>query len=120
MARCGSPMVDPSARPPLPRSPSGSPQGLGLHPPARCSRPITPTATLVSYIQKKNRNLVLLSTRHVEVDVSDSEDGKLVIVLDYNRNKGGVDHLGDRNIELQGDDRACPLSSSTTYSTTPV
>ena len=53
----------------------------------------TPTATLVSYIPKKNRNMVLLSTRHAEADVSDREDKKPVIVLDYNRNKGGVDNL---------------------------
>ncbi|XP_034437661.1 piggyBac transposable element-derived protein 4-like, partial [Hippoglossus hippoglossus] len=53
----------------------------------------TPTATLVSYIPKKNRNVVLLSTRHPEADISDHEDGKPVIVLDYNRNKGGVDNL---------------------------
>ena len=53
----------------------------------------TPTATLVSYIPKKNRNVVLLSTRHPEADISDREDGKPVIVLDYNRNKGGVDNL---------------------------
>ena len=46
----------------------------------------TPTATLVSYIPKKNRNVV-------ETDVSDLEDKKPVIVLDYNRNKGGVDNL---------------------------
>ena len=53
----------------------------------------TPTATLVSYMPKKNRNVVLLSTRHAEADVSDREDKKPVIVLDYNRNKGGVDNL---------------------------
>ena len=41
----------------------------------------------------KNKNLVLLSTWHSEADVSDREDGKPVIVLDYNRNKGGVDKL---------------------------
>ena len=35
----------------------------------------------------------LLSTRHAEADVSDREDKKPVIVLDYNRNKGGVDNL---------------------------
>ena len=49
------------------------------------------TATLVSYMPKKNRNVVLLSTRHAEA--GDSEDKKPVIVLDYNRNKGGVDNL---------------------------
>ena len=51
------------------------------------------TATLVSYIPKKNRNVVLLSMRHAKADVSDREDGKPVIALDYNRNKGGVDNL---------------------------
>ena len=34
----------------------------------------TPTATLVSYIPKKNRNVVLLSTLHAKADVSDHED----------------------------------------------
>ncbi|XP_035012727.2 piggyBac transposable element-derived protein 4-like [Hippoglossus stenolepis] len=53
----------------------------------------TPTATLVSYIPKKNKNVVLLSMRHAEADVSNREDGKPVIVLDYNRNKGSVDNL---------------------------
>ncbi|XP_047197199.1 piggyBac transposable element-derived protein 4-like [Hippoglossus stenolepis] len=53
----------------------------------------TPTATLVSYIPKKNRNMVFMSTRHAEADVSNREDWKPVIVLDYNRNKGGVDNL---------------------------
>ncbi|XP_053285620.1 piggyBac transposable element-derived protein 4-like [Pleuronectes platessa] len=54
----------------------------------------TPAATLVSYVpRKKNRNVVLLSTRHSEADVSDRADGKPVVVLDYNRNKGGVDNL---------------------------
>ena len=52
-----------------------------------------PTATLVSYIPKKNRNLGLLSTRQAEADVSDREDKKPFIVPDYDRNKGGVDNL---------------------------
>ena len=42
---------------------------------------------------KKNRNVVLLSTWHAEADVSDREDKKPIIALDYNRNKGGVDNL---------------------------
>ena len=53
----------------------------------------TPTATLVSYMPKKNKKVVLLSTRHAEADVSVREDKKPVIVLDYNRNKVGVDNL---------------------------
>ena len=52
----------------------------------------TATTTLVSYMPKKNRNVVLLSTRHAEADVSDREDKKPVIP-DYNSNKGGMDNL---------------------------
>ena len=51
-------------------------------------RPPPPSA-----MPKKNRNVVLLSTRHAEADVSDREDKKPVIVLNYNSNKGGVDNL---------------------------
>ncbi|XP_068451616.1 piggyBac transposable element-derived protein 4-like [Clinocottus analis] len=52
-----------------------------------------PDATLVSYLPKKGRNVLLLSTRHARGDVSDRPDAKPVVVLDYNRNKGGVDNL---------------------------
>ncbi|XP_022609640.1 piggyBac transposable element-derived protein 4-like, partial [Seriola dumerili] len=53
----------------------------------------TPTTTLVSYLPKKNKNVVLLSTLHTDGDISDREDRKPVIILDYNHNKGGVDNL---------------------------
>ncbi|KAI3367311.1 hypothetical protein L3Q82_008352 [Scortum barcoo] len=53
----------------------------------------TPTTTLVSYLPKKNKNVVLLSTLHTDSDISDHGDRKPVIILDYNRNKGGVDNL---------------------------
>ncbi|XP_062414083.1 piggyBac transposable element-derived protein 4-like isoform X2 [Pungitius pungitius] len=53
----------------------------------------TPTTALVSYVPKKNRNVVLMSTRHAEAEVGDRPDGKPAIILDYNRNKGGVDNL---------------------------
>nr|XP_043898190.1 uncharacterized protein LOC122779681 [Solea senegalensis] len=53
----------------------------------------TPTTTLVTYLPKKNKNVVLLSTLHTDGDVSDREDRKPVIILDYNGNKGGVDNL---------------------------
>ncbi|TWW61348.1 hypothetical protein D4764_05G0014380 [Takifugu flavidus] len=52
----------------------------------------TPTTTLVSYLPKKNKNVVL-STLHRDSDISDRGDRKPVIILDYNRNKGGVDNL---------------------------
>ncbi|KAJ8393021.1 hypothetical protein AAFF_G00069250 [Aldrovandia affinis] len=53
----------------------------------------TPTTTLVSYLPKKNKNVVLLRTLHTEADISDREDRKPAIILDYNCNKGGVDNL---------------------------
>ncbi|XP_071256255.1 piggyBac transposable element-derived protein 4-like [Salvelinus alpinus] len=53
----------------------------------------TPTATLVSYLAKRNKNVLLLSTRHAEPDVSDRRDRKPALILDYNCNKGGVDNL---------------------------
>ncbi|XP_053296890.1 piggyBac transposable element-derived protein 4-like [Pleuronectes platessa] len=53
----------------------------------------TPSATLVSYFPKKNKNVLLMSTLHTKADVSDRPDRKPVIILDYNRSKGGVDNL---------------------------
>lgn len=53
----------------------------------------TLTTTLVSYLPKKNKNTVLLSTLHTDGDISDREGRKPAIILDYNRNKGGVDNL---------------------------
>ncbi|XP_064867074.1 piggyBac transposable element-derived protein 4-like [Oncorhynchus nerka] len=53
----------------------------------------TPTATLVSYQAKRNKNVLLLSTLHAEPDVSDRRDRKPALILDYNCNKGGVDNL---------------------------
>ncbi|XP_055770072.1 piggyBac transposable element-derived protein 4-like [Salvelinus fontinalis] len=53
----------------------------------------TTTATLVSYLAKRNKNVLLLSTRHAEPDVSDRRDRKPALILDYNCNKGGVDNL---------------------------
>ncbi|CAB1350802.1 unnamed protein product [Coregonus sp. 'balchen'] len=58
----------------------------------------TPTTALVSYLPKKNKNVLLLSTLHTEAHVSRRQDKKPAIVLDYNSNKGGVDNL-DKVIE---------------------
>ncbi|XP_062322103.1 piggyBac transposable element-derived protein 4-like [Osmerus eperlanus] len=44
----------------------------------------TPTTTLVSYLTKKNKNVLLMSTRHTDAEISDRDDGKPTIVLDYN------------------------------------
>ncbi|XP_067108275.1 LOW QUALITY PROTEIN: piggyBac transposable element-derived protein 4-like [Osmerus mordax] len=53
----------------------------------------TPTTTLVSYLAKKNKNVLLMSTRHTDAEISYRNNGKPTIVLDYNLNKGGVDNL---------------------------
>ncbi|XP_071200510.1 piggyBac transposable element-derived protein 4-like [Salvelinus alpinus] len=53
----------------------------------------TPTTTLVSYLPKRYKNVVDLSTLHKMAEISDREDRKPVIILDYNHNKGGMDNL---------------------------
>ncbi|XP_014060865.1 piggyBac transposable element-derived protein 4 [Salmo salar] len=52
-----------------------------------------PTITLVSYLAKKSKNVLLLSTLHTQADISDRHDRKPAVILDYNCNKGGVDNL---------------------------
>jgi hypothetical protein len=44
-------------------------------------------------LPKRNKNVVLLSTLHKTAEISDCEDRKPAIILDYNHNKGGVDNL---------------------------
>ncbi|XP_032367173.1 piggyBac transposable element-derived protein 4-like [Etheostoma spectabile] len=54
----------------------------------------TPTAALVSYVPKRNRNVVLLSTLHTgDERVSADRQAEPDIILHYNRTKGGVDNL---------------------------
>ncbi|CAB4070412.1 unnamed protein product [Lepeophtheirus salmonis] len=53
----------------------------------------TPTNTLDSYLLKKNTNVVLLSPLHRDGSISDPDDRKPIIIMDYNRNKGGVNNL---------------------------
>lgn len=50
------------------------------------------TCTLVSYIPKKNKNILLVSSVHDDdcIDKSTPED-KPMIIIDYNKTKGGVD-----------------------------
>ncbi|XP_070710531.1 piggyBac transposable element-derived protein 4-like [Pempheris klunzingeri] len=49
--------------------------------------------TAVSYVPKKGKNVLLLSTRHREPEVQESGKKKPQIILDYNKCKGAVDHL---------------------------
>lgn len=48
--------------------------------------------TLVSYIPKKRKNVLLISTLHHD-DKIDEETGRPDMILDYNSTKGGVDTL---------------------------
>ncbi|KRX26265.1 PiggyBac transposable element-derived protein 4 [Trichinella nelsoni] len=49
--------------------------------------------TIVSYLPKKNRNVLVLSTMHNDNRVSDGKGNKPDIILHYNNTKGGVDNL---------------------------
>ncbi|XP_046726710.1 piggyBac transposable element-derived protein 4-like [Silurus meridionalis] len=53
----------------------------------------TNNTTAVNYIQKRGRNVILLSTRHREAVVTEGPKCKPEIVNYYNRCKGGVDNL---------------------------
>ncbi|XP_039866148.1 piggyBac transposable element-derived protein 4-like [Simochromis diagramma] len=53
----------------------------------------TNTHTLVSYIPRRGKNVLLLSTKHRRPDVSKEGKRKPVIIEDYNKCKGGVDNL---------------------------
>lgn len=53
----------------------------------------TQTHTAVSYVPRRGRNVLLMSTKHRQPAISNAEHKKPVIILDYNRNKGAVDNL---------------------------
>ncbi|XP_026189546.1 serine/arginine repetitive matrix protein 1 isoform X2 [Mastacembelus armatus] len=55
----------------------------------------TPTHTLVSYVPKQRKNVILLSTKHSVAEISSGEKRKPQIILDYNRCKGGVDTMDE-------------------------
>ncbi|XP_035765650.1 piggyBac transposable element-derived protein 4-like [Neolamprologus brichardi] len=48
---------------------------------------------VVSYVPKRRKNVVVLSTRHREPQVQDFGKRKPQIILDYNKCKAAVDHL---------------------------
>lgn len=49
--------------------------------------------TLVSYVPKKNKAVVLLSTMHQTAETRNDEKRKPEIILYYNKTKGGVDMM---------------------------
>ena len=53
---------------------------------------------LISYLAKKSKNVVILSSSHSGRNVQNDELRKPLAILDYNRSKGGVDTM-DENVE---------------------
>lgn len=53
----------------------------------------TMTHTVVSYVPRRGRNVLLLSTKHRTPGVSGDPKRKPQIIKDYNKSKGGVDKL---------------------------
>ncbi|TWW67475.1 UDP-glucuronosyltransferase 1-6 [Takifugu flavidus] len=53
----------------------------------------TADTSLVSYVPKKGKNVVLMSSLHRDGRMCDQEHHKPEIIMDYNATKGGVDNL---------------------------
>lgn len=53
----------------------------------------TKDTTIVNYVPKKNKNVLLMSTMHHDQTISNRPDKKPKIILDYNACKGAVDTL---------------------------
>jgi hypothetical protein len=53
-------------------------------------------AVLCSYVPKKNKNVLLISSAQNTNSVSDREDKKPTLILEYNAGKGGVDLMDSR------------------------
>lgn len=49
--------------------------------------------TLVSYVPKKGKTVILLSSMHKDAEISHRTDKKPSVILDYNHTKGAVDTL---------------------------
>ena len=50
---------------------------------------------LVSFIQKRRKNVLVLCTEHDKPEVSDRHDKKPMAILDYNTTKAGVDKVDE-------------------------
>ncbi|XP_067088064.1 piggyBac transposable element-derived protein 4-like [Osmerus mordax] len=53
----------------------------------------TADTSLVSYVPKKGKNVVLMSTLHRDDRICGQEHQKPEIIMDYNASKGGVDNM---------------------------
>ncbi|CAK6983562.1 piggyBac transposable element-derived protein 4-like [Scomber scombrus] len=53
----------------------------------------TADTSLVSYVPKKGKNVILMSTLHRDGRICGQEHQKPEIIMDYNATKGGVDNM---------------------------
>lgn len=69
-------------------------------------------ATLVSYVPRRGKSVILLSTMHGTGEVDDNDQQKPKIILDYNRTKGGVDTFDQMVHEYSSKRKTnrCPLA----------
>ena len=67
--------------------------------------------TIVSYIPKQRKNVILLSSQHYDSQVSERPDKKPSIILHYNASKGAVDSLDKsvRTYSCQRKSRRWPM-----------
>jgi hypothetical protein len=68
--------------------------------------------TLVSYVPKRGKNVILLSTQHHDAEVHEErEDKKPEIILHYNKTKGAVDNIDKmvRTYSCQRKSRRWPM-----------
>ena len=61
--------------------------------------------TLVSYVPKRNKAVILLSTMHHDKKIAEGDDKKPDIIIHYNETKSGVDNL-DHLVRLYTSKRA--------------
>lgn len=53
----------------------------------------TEKLTMCSYVPKKRKSVILLSSLHHDASISDGEERKPILILDYNAKKGAVDTI---------------------------
>ena len=51
---------------------------------------------MTSYVPRRGKNVLLMSSSHTSEEISSREDKKPVIIMDYNLGKGGVDVMDSR------------------------
>ena len=69
----------------------------------------TKHSTLVSFVPKKNRAVLLISSMH-HTKETDTETGKPEIIAFYNTTKGGVDSLDQKYVTYSTSRRTCRWS----------